>query len=220
MKIAWPARLAWASLCLGVALAVPAADPFAHPASRAGLTDLLSRPAARLQHTRTLSGEFRQSRFLRELPKPLLAHGEFVFVRDLGVYWHTRQPFDSVIVLNAAGMTQIDEGAAPLRMSADEQPAVRLVGNLFAALFMLDVTRLGRDFELFGVREGPRWTLGLRPRATGLASVLRQVTVTGADDVEQVELTDAQGERTLIELSAIRHSPDAPPAAVTRLLAP
>ena len=220
MKRAWPARVAWLCLCLVPALATQAADPFAHPASGQALMATLARPAARIENALTLSGGFRQSRYLRELPRPLIAGGEFVFVRDLGVYWHTRQPFDSVIVLNAAGMTQIDAGAAPLRISADEQPAVRLVGNLFAALFTLDVTRLGRDFELFGISEGTRWTLGLKPRAPGLAGVLRHVTVTGSDDVEQVELTDAQGDRTVIELTAIRYSRESPPATVGALLAP
>lgn len=206
--------------CLSLALVAQAADPFAHPASASQLKSLLSRPAARLDQARTLSGVFSQSRFLRELPRPLVAGGEFVFARDLGVFWHTRQPFDSVIVLNAAGMTQIDEGAAPLRLSAEEQPAVRLVGNLFAALFTLDIARLGRDFELFGTGEGKQWTLGLKPRASGLAGVIRQVTVVGSDDVEQVELTDAHGDRTLIELSAIQYSRDGPPADVGALLAP
>lgn len=206
--------------CLCLALVAQAADPFAHPASADALLKIVSRPAARLEHARTLSGVFSQSRFLRELPRPLVAGGEFVFARDLGVFWRTRQPFDSVIVLNAAGMTQIDEGAAPLRLPADQQPAVRLVGNLFAALFTLDLARLGRDFELFGVGEGKRWTLGLKPRGSGLAGVIRQVTVTGSDDVEQVELTDARGDRTLIELAAIQYSRDGPPADVGALLAP
>jgi len=214
-------RVLAALACLGLALAARAADPFAHPASGAKLLETtLSRPAARLAHARTLAGDFRQRRQLRELPKPLIASGEFVFARDLGVYWHTAVPFDSVIVLNQAGMTQIDEGAPALRMSADEQPAVRLVANLFAALFTLDVTRLEQDFELYDATEGKRWTLGLKPRAPALAGVIRQVIVAGSDDVESVELMDAQGDRTLIELTAIRYSRDGPPADVRALLAP
>jgi len=219
MKLATSIHLA-ALLFLLVQMA-QAADPFAHPATgEALLRTTLSRPAAQLEKARTLQGEFRQSRQLRELPKPLLAAGEFLFARDLGVYWHTRQPFDSVIVLNDAGMVQIDEGAPALRISAQEQPAVRLIGNLFTALFTLDVARLGNDFDLYGTSEGERWTLGLKPRASTIAGVIRQVTVTGSKDVEQVELTDAQGERTLIELTAIRYSADAPPEDVRALLSP
>jgi outer membrane lipoprotein-sorting protein len=184
------------------------------------LRTTLSRPAAQLEKARTLQGNFRQSRYLRELPRPLIATGEFVFARELGVYWHTRQPFDSVVVLNDAGMMQIDEGAPALRLSADQQPAVRLVGNLFTALFTLDVTRLGNDFDLFGIGEGARWTLGLRPRARTTAGVIRQVTVTGSADVEQVEIVDAQGERTLIELTSVHYSPDAPREEVRALLSP
>jgi outer membrane lipoprotein-sorting protein len=209
-------RLLALSLC---SLAAQAADPFAHPATgETLLRSMLSRPAAQLEKARTLQGNFRQSRYLRELARPLIASGEFVFARDLGVYWHTTQPFDSVIVLNEAGMVQIDEGATALRMSADEQPAVRLIGNLFTALFTLDVTRLANDFDLYGTREGMRWTIGLKPRATTIAGVIRHVTVTGSDDVEQVELVDAQGERTVLELGTIQYSRDAPREEVRALL--
>jgi outer membrane lipoprotein-sorting protein len=207
-------------LALGwCSLGAQAADPFAHPATGESLLrSVLSSPAAQLRKARTLQGTFRQSRHLRELPRPLIASGEFVFARDLGVYWHTTQPFDSVIVLNDAGMVQIDEGATAMRMSADEQPAVRLIGNLFTALFTLDVTRLGHDFDLYGTREGTQWTIGLKPRASTVAGVIRQVTVTGSDDVEQVELVDAQGERTVLELGAIQYSGDAPREDVRALL--
>jgi outer membrane lipoprotein-sorting protein len=202
-----------------------AADPFAHPVTDPQLLrSTLARPAARLARARTLRGEFHQSRQLREVPKPLIATGEFLFARDLGVYWHTRRPFDSVVVLNDDGMTQIDEGAEALRIPAREQPAVRLIGNLFTALFTLDLARLGHDFALHSVTEGSgdaaRWTLGLVPRASGLAGVIRRVTVTGSADVEKVELEDAHGERTVIELGAIEYSPAAPPADVLALLAP
>ena len=115
-------------------------------------------------------------------------------------------------------MVQIDEGATAVRMSADEQPAVRLIGNLFTALFTLDVTRLGQDFDLYGTREGMQWTIGLKPRASTIAGVIREVTVTGSDDVEQVELVDAQGERTVLKLGAIQYSSDAPREEVRALL--
>jgi hypothetical protein len=207
------------------ALAAPAAETLQPTTGEALLRSTLARPAAQLAKARTLRGTFRQSRQLREIPKPLLASGEFLFARDLGVYWRTRQPFDSVIVLNDAGMLQIDEGAPALRMSAEQQPGVRLIGNLFTALFTLDVTRLSDDFDLYSVTGGAagtasRWTMVLKPRASTIASVIREVRVSGADDVEQVQLTDAQGERTSIELTGIEYSRDGPPADVLALLAP
>lgn len=198
-----------------------AVDPFAHPATgEALLRSTLARPAAQLAKAQVLKGRFTHSRHLSEIPQPLIATGEFVFARDFGVYWHTRQPFDSVVVLTSTGIVQRDEGAPTLRLSSDDQPAVRVIANIFLAMFTLDVTSLSRNFDLYGLSQGERWIIGLKPRSGAIASVFRQATVTGASDVEQVVLTDAHGDRTVIDLSAIEHSEAAPGGDVRALFAP
>jgi hypothetical protein len=214
--------LAWfAPLLLPCAFGAPAADPFAHPVTDpAELRAALSRPAAKLHEAQVLKGEFQHARHLHEIPRPLIATGEFTFVRDSGVYWHTRVPFDSVVVLTSAGITQSDEGGAAQRISANEQPAVRLVANIFMSLFTLDTRSLSRDFDLFGGPQNGRWIIGLRPRNKAIAGVFREATVSGAEDVEQVVLIDAQGDRTVIDLRAITYSSDPPGADVRALFAP
>ena len=106
-------------------------------------------------------------------------------------------------------MVQADEGGPAQRIAADEQPAVRLIANIFMALFTLDVASLRRDFDLYGGRQEDRWIIGLKPRAKAIAGVFSQATITGAEDVEQVVLIDAQGDRTVIDLSDITYSSDA-----------
>ncbi len=197
---------------------VHAADPFAHPATaEALLGSTLARPAAALSKAQVLKGRFTHRKHLRELPQPLLANGEFTFARELGVYWHTLQPFDSVVVLTAEGITQRDEGAETMRLSAKEQPAVRVIADVFLALFTLDVTRLNASFDLYGMSQGERWIVGLRPRSAAMASAFKEATITGGKDVEQIVLIDAQGDRTLIDLADIEYSTAAPDAGVRAL---
>jgi hypothetical protein len=212
----------WA-LFVPCALNAATVEPFAHPMSEVELRALLSRPAARLHDAQFLTGKFQHSRHLSEIPKPLVASGDFRFVRDLGVYWHTRQPFDSVAVLTAAGLAQSDDGGPVHKISADEQPAVRLITKIFMALFTLDTRTLARDFDLFGVladEKTGRWTIGLKPRGTAIATVFKDATIAGSDDVEQVVLTDARGDRTVIDLSGVSYSNDPPGADVRALFAP
>jgi hypothetical protein len=207
---------AWLLPMLLCAALARAADPFAHPASgEALLKGPLSRPAAQLARAQVLSGEFTHHKHLREIARPLTAKGDFTFARELGVYWHTRQPFDSVVVLTPSGILEKAEGAQTLQLSADDQPAVRMIASVFLALFTLDVANLEKNFELSAVTEGERWTLGLKPRDGAIGSVFARATVSGRKDVEQVVLTDAQGDRTVIDLSAIEYS-SAPPDAATR----
>ena len=213
----------WAFLVLPAAYGAPAADPFAHPlASEAQLRSLLSQPADKLRNAQVLTGKFQHIRHLSEIPKPLIALGEFTFVRDLGVHWHTQQPFDSVVVLTGAGVAQSDEGGVVQRISADEQPGVRLITNIFMALFTLDTKSLARDFDLFGSvadAKQNRWIIGLKPRAKAIAGVFKEATVAGSGEVEQVVLTDARGDRTVIDLTGITYSNDPPDADVRSLFA-
>jgi Outer membrane lipoprotein carrier protein LolA len=210
-----------ASLILSPAYAAPPVDPFVQPVTdEAQLRAALSRPAQKLLKAQVLKGEFTHSRFLSEIPRPLVANGEFTFVRSLGVYWHTRQPFDSIVVLTSEGIVQSDEGGPAQRIAAGEQPAVRLIANIFMALFTLDVSSLRRDFDLYGGKQQDRWILGLRPRNKAIASVFSQATVAGAEDVEQVVLTDAKGDRTVIDLRGITYSSEPGGADVRALFSP
>jgi len=207
---------AWLLSLLQCCALARAADPFAHPVSgEALLKGTLARPAAQLAAAQVLSGRFTHHKHLREIARPLTATGDFMFARELGVYWHTRQPFDSVVVLTPAGILEKAEGSQTLELSADDQPAVRTIASVLLALFTLDVAGLEKNFELSAVTEGERWTLGLRPRGGAIGSVFTRATVSGRADVEQVVLTDAHGDRTVIDLSAIEYS-NAPPDAATR----
>jgi Outer membrane lipoprotein carrier protein LolA len=208
-----------ASLFIQTAFGASPADPFAQAvADDAQLRSALSRPAAKLLKAQVLRGQFTHSRSLSEIPRPLIATGDFLFVRDLGVYWHTRQPFDSIVILTEAGIVQADEGAAPQRIAAGEQP-VRFIAKIFMALFTLDVASLRRDFDLYGGQPDDRWIIGLKPRTRAIAGVFSQATVSGTADVEQVVLTDARGDRTIIDLRNVSYSSDPPDADVRALFA-
>ncbi len=207
-------------LCLAFAMPVLAqiADPFEHPTSGAALlSTTLAAPARNLANAKVLTGRFVHQKHLSEVPRPLVANGEFTYARGLGVYWHTQQPFDSVFVLTQQGIVQRDEGAETMRLSSQEQPAVRVIADIFLALFTLDVSSLSASFDLFGKSQGARWIVGLKPKNATIGSVFTQATITGAADVEQVVLLDAHGDRTIIELKDILYSPAEPGADVKSL---
>ena len=193
-------------------------DPFAHPTTGSALLNTtLAVPARTLANAKVLTGKFVHQKHLSEIPQPLIANGEFTYARALGVYWHTQQPFDSVFVLTQRGIVQRDEGAETVRLSAQEQPAVRVIADIFLALFTLDVSSLSATFDLFGKSQGERWIVGLRPKSATIGSVFKQATITGAKDVEQVVLVDAHGDRTVIELKDIKYSAQDPAPDVRSL---
>lgn len=192
---------------------VYADEVFDHPATgRALLDTVLAEPSRTLAKSKVLQGKFTHRKYLTEIPQPLTATGEFAFGRDLGVYWHTLTPFDSVFLLTQQGMVQKDEGAETLRVSANDQPAVRVIADIFLALFTLDVATLSSSFDLYGQKTNARWIIGLKPTSSTVASVFKQAVVSGGKDVEQVVLTDQHGDRTVIDLHSIANASEVSPA--------
>lgn len=194
-------------------------DVFAHPKSAGELTQaLLAEPARAIAHTHVLRGKFIHRKHLRDIPAPLESSGEFVFLRDAGLYWHTVKPFDSVFVLTPNAMTQRDEGGAALKMNAAEQPAVRAAARIFMSLFAVDVKALEGEFHMFGVAVEGGWRLGLRPKNSAMSALFTQAIVSGATQVREVELQDAYGDRTVIQLHGTELLNRAPTAAEHALI--
>ncbi len=201
------------TVCIWLAamlLATPAlaGDLFGHPSTPAQVETILRAAMPDLGQVQVLRGRYRQRRILHEIPRPLLSSGEFLLVRDRGIWWHTLSPLESELTLGSGG---------PLRQSGAE-----LAAPIFFALFALDLERLARSFDLFilqsGTSRAPRWVLGLRPRDAALAAWFDKATLSGGARVEQVTLFESTGDRTEIDLDALAHPRSSlTPAERTRL---
>jgi len=214
------AFIAIALLALGRTGGAADAELFAQPKTADQLVQtLLAQPAKEIARTQVLRGRFLHRKHLAEIPAPLEATGEFVFVRERGLYWHTLKPFDSVFVLTPTAMLQKDEGGKELKMDAATQPAVRAAAEIFMALFAVDLKALDKDFHLFGKPDGAGWLLGLRPKNKAMNAVFTQAIIGGASQVKQVELQDAHGDRTVIQLLDTQLLTRAPTAAELALVA-
>jgi hypothetical protein len=174
---------------------------FAHPLSAAQAASLLGAATRQLAGAAAIRGNFSQEKQLHELPQPLRADGDFLVARDVGIYWHTRTPFDSELVLSPQGLVQRTPGSAPQRMDAAAQPALRTVTQIFDALFALDLPQLDKTFTLYGEPQRDGWRLGLRPREPAFAAVMAGITVDGNTQPRTVQLTEGNGDLTEIHFS-------------------
>jgi hypothetical protein len=176
---------------------------FVHGASVSELSSLLGKSAQRVAGAPAIRGRFEQRKYLAELPQPLVSTGEFLFVRDKGVWWHTQTPFDSVFILTREGMRNRDGSGAELKISAAEQPGIAAVARIFFALFALDFNTLASDFDTYGRGTPADWQVGLRPRLAALATVFRDARIDGGEQVRSIELRDAHDDRTDIILAGV-----------------
>jgi len=180
-----------------------AAPVFDDPVNAEQLKQMTAPAARELAKTPVLRGTFVQRKFLSGIPKPLKSSGNYVISRDQGIWWHTLMPFDSDFILTPTSMVQLDDGKVAARLSAEQQPGLRVVGDVFFSIFALDPSALARNFELFGQRgDREAWVMGLRPRSSALRNVMSETVITGALRVDKVEFWDSHGDRTEITLSS------------------
>lgn len=201
---------ALALLC--VAVAAWADDVFQHPTTAEELLQgVLAEPARQSNQAQVIRGQFVYRKYLAELPAPLQSTGEYLFVKNLGIVWHTLQPFDSEFVITAKGIVEREAGKSS-PANADEQPAVRVAARIFLSLLSLDVQTLRSTFDLYGLPTGSHWQIGLRPTSPAIAAVFRDAIIGGASQVETVTLHDANGDRTEILFENMKYEQAAPSA--------
>lgn len=210
MKTRLLAALLLSLACASTPAQAPATDVFARTTDARAMTAMLGDLARELQSSQTLRGRYVQRKTLRELPRPLVAEGSFLFVRDRGVVWRTQTPFVSELVITGDALIQRQNGAAQ-RLGAEQQPAIRLIGQIFFAVFSLDFATLERLFALYGgPQPGGAWALGLKPLQK--AGSLREIEVRGDTQVRRVVLREDSGDITEIDLHEVRAATTAPTA--------
>lgn len=162
------------------------AQPFDLPQ----LAEQLSGPAV-------VRGDFIQEKHLRALPQPLTSRGHFVLARDHGLLWLLQQPIRQDYRLTAQGIARRSEQGW---QAVDPQGSSARQNQLFLAVLSGDTPALQRDFQLELSGEAKAWRLQLTPRGALLKQIFADIDIQGGEAVTQIELHEAQGDRTLIRL--------------------
>ena len=179
-----------------------AAAPAADTAALAGAI------GSRLAQPAVLRGRFEQTTQVAGFSRPLRSNGDFLVARDHGVLWHTREPFAGELRLTREAIVATQDGQTAFRLSADEEPTVRIIIGLMFSLLNGEVDRLAEHFTVDGQAGDAGWELALKPRQPGLAKLLSGVDLQGDRHVRRIVLEEANGDRTEIVFSDQR---DAPP---------
>jgi len=157
----------------------------------------------RLKISPVLRGEFEQVKTLKGFRNPLVSRGEFLVARGQGVWWHTRQPFESTLVVTKTRLfTRNADGSASNLADATAQPGLQQVSELIFSLLAADLDALADKFTIVAQPAGAAgWTLALTPRDPDIAKFLVRATLTGERDVQSVRIEEARGDTTQIRFS-------------------
>ncbi|WP_029049626.1 outer membrane lipoprotein carrier protein LolA [Cupriavidus sp. amp6] len=172
------------------------------PALPVQAADTLGAIAARLADAQVMRGRFEQKRQLAGFTNPLVSRGDFVLVRERGLAWTTREPIvSSLLVTPKELVVRGADGKVQQRLAADEQPAMRVVGESMIAVLRGDLSALSRRFALDAKLAGKDgWALTLTPTDSGIRRVFARIELSGDRFVRSIRLEEAGGDTTQIRL--------------------
>jgi len=177
------------------------------PPAPAAEDDALARVAAMVQRPALLRGRFVQQKHLAGFSKPLVSRGDFIVVRERGVLWHSREPFESILRLTREAIVETQDGTVTFRLAAEEEPALGTLSTVLFAVLTGDVDRLEQHFQATAEVDGSHWRLHLEPRGPALGAFLRRIELAGGAHVERVQIAEANGDRSEIELRELVTEP-------------
>ena len=128
--------------------------------------------------------EFEQKRTIQGLPRPLLSSGQLTIAAD-EVIWHTQQPLDQKLVINATGI------------HSDEQPKLRgseVIAELLLAVLQGDANAIARNFAT----ELQEECLVLTPKLQQLQQFVASIESCGVAAIETIRLVEQQGNQSVI----------------------
>lgn len=199
------ATLLLAAPCMGA----PPRAAAAAPAAQTRQADALAQIQQRVARVPLLRGQFQQEKQVAGFKNPLRSQGRFVLAREKGVIWTTQAPFASELVLTRDRIVSRQrDGSARIEVDGREQPALRSVNAMMFALVSGDVKALAATFDVQAESPaGAPWRMTLVPRAKALAQALGSVRLEGDRYVREVEIREANGDRTRLVFSGLSEAP-------------
>lgn len=164
--------------------------------------DLPTAVAARLTDAPVIRGQFEQTRRLAGFSNPLVSHGDFVVARGRGVVWTTRDPVPSSLLVTPDKLVMRGaDGTVQQQMRADDQPAMRMVGESMIAMLRGDFRSLSSRFAVTGRLVGSKgWTLTLTPTDADTRRAFARIDLSGDQYVRDVKLEEASGDSTVVKM--------------------
>lgn len=167
------------------------------------LNQLLSQPS-------TVRGHFRQERFLRSLPNPIIGEGQFVLRVEDSLLWHLQEPFDEKLKVSKSGVQRWN-GQKWIQNTASSGQSKNHI-TLFMDLLAGRTEALDTHFTLQLSGDKQAWHLRLIPNSLLMKKIFNKIDIEGSNVVQSIVLDEKQGDKMRLLFSDIqtektRHAP-------------
>ncbi|MCX4189071.1 outer membrane lipoprotein carrier protein LolA [Methylophaga sp. OBS3] len=149
----------------------------------------------------SLSGKFQQEKTLTEFDVSIMSNGHFVYERDAFIEWITEAPIESQLKMTPDSITSHQGQSEMLSMDSQNNPAVKVISQIFFAVMTAEWDTLADYFDAVGEQQDQRWTVTLTPKEDTLRQTISGVVLQGDKLLKEVTLLEANGDKTHIKFS-------------------
>jgi hypothetical protein len=118
--------------------------------------------------------------------------------------WRSLQPFSQTLRLTRDEIVQWQGERMTMKLSAQQEPALRLINSILFAALAGDLEQLQKHFDIDGVIRDGAWSVKLKARDPGVAKVIGAIALDGSAYVKNIAIDEANGDRTTIVFSALQ----------------
>ncbi|MES1991337.1 MAG: outer membrane lipoprotein carrier protein LolA [Pseudomonadota bacterium] len=148
---------------------------------------------------------FVQEKHVSGLDKPLRSQGE-MSVNENEIIWHMKKPFDVRTVMNATGITQSVDGAAPVPVGPESLNIAGGIAKSMASIMRGEWSALAQIFAIDkNAEQGDGdWAVSLVPHDDRLGALIGRIVVHGCTDVSHVDIVRPDGDSESISFGPVK----------------
>ena len=123
--------------------------------------------------------KFKQQKLMQNVSKPVISYGDFEYIENEGVYFHTTFPIKSEVNYTNKNYKQIND--------------------VINAISSKNYKRIEKEFSFYFENNKKNWVLGLKPKKnTKTGEVISNLTVYGNSSIDKIEVEMLNGTKTIL----------------------
>ncbi len=169
-----------------------------------GRSDTFDKIRDNLTRYKTVTGDFDQTRSLKDLNIELKSQGQFTFKFPLNLTWNQKVPFALEMMMTPDKIVQKGVDGKEQTLTKSNQPVVFAFSSSFMSVFSGDKKLIEKHFNYKVSEEGKVWKLILDPKDSLIKKAIQSVVIHGDEFVRSVEVTEKSRNVTLINFENIK----------------
>ncbi|AEF53612.1 LolA family protein [Marinomonas posidonica] len=156
-----------------------------------------------MQTPQQLTGYFTQNKYLAAVDASLKSSGTFSYKSGTEITWHTLNPIENTLTLTPNQIISTHNGQRISIIDGQDNPVVKIFSDLFFGVMTANWALLQEYFTIDVTLSQGQWQAQLIPIDTSIAQVIIQITLSGTELLQHVELSEINGNTTTIYFSSL-----------------